>query len=223
MNDVAWEVRDDQVPFKKQYASIIIILLNVVMFLLQLTDPDGRMLLELAFVPASFFRGEELWTIFTSMFMHADITHIFFNMLFFYVVADDTENALGHGFFVFTYFASGIFATLLHTGFTLVAPVALDIPLVGASGAIAGLIAVYGLLFPQKRLNVLLGFYFVRLSARKYVVVFALMQLLFGFMLWGTAATAYFAHLGGLVAGGICGLAYRSMNKPPEQSYYSTW
>ncbi|MBS3794983.1 MAG: rhomboid family intramembrane serine protease [Candidatus Thorarchaeota archaeon] len=218
---MAWEVQDDQVPFKKQYVSIVIILLNVVMFVLQLLDDN--FLLEWAFVPAEFFAGQKLWTIFTSMFMHGGPTHIFFNMLFFYVVADDCESSLGHWYFLFTYLVSGVVGTLLHAIFALFAPASMTIPTLGASGAIAGLIAVYGLLFPRRRLRVLLGYFFIRLSARRYVLYFAVMQLALGFLLWNTSATAYFAHLGGLVAGAACAMLFKAAQIEPQPTQYSGW
>lgn len=218
---MAWEARDDRVPFTKQYVSMVIIFLNAVMFVLQLFDDNY--LLEWAFVPAEFFAGQKLWTIFTSMFMHGGPTHIFFNMLFFYVVADDCENALGHSYFLFTYLVSGVVGTLLHVVFALFAPASMTIPTLGASGAIAGLIAVYGLLFPNRVLNVLLGYFFVRISARKYVIVFVLMQLVFGFLLWDTSSTAYFAHLGGLVAGAGCAMLFKAAQIEPEPTQYSGW
>ncbi|MGV9169105.1 MAG: rhomboid family intramembrane serine protease [Promethearchaeia archaeon] len=220
---MAWEARDDGVPFKKQYVSIVILILNLVMFLLQLFDPNGQMLLEYAFVPSEFFAGEKLWTIFTSMFMHGGISHIFFNMLFFYVVADDCENALGHWYFLFTYLVSGVVGTVLHAVFAFFAPASMNIPTLGASGAIAGLIAVYGLLFPNRVLNVLLGYMFVRVSAKTYILIFMVMQLVFGFLLWDTAATAYFAHLGGLLSGAGCALIFKAARIESEPIQNSSW
>ena len=76
------EVEDDKVPFIKQYVSIAIIVLNVIVFLFQLMDPSGYMLIyEGAFIPREFFEGRNYWKIFTSMFMHGDIIHIFFILL----------------------------------------------------------------------------------------------------------------------------------------------
>ncbi|MGM0687323.1 MAG: rhomboid family intramembrane serine protease, partial [Promethearchaeati archaeon] len=78
-------------------------------------------------------------------------------------------------------------------------------------------------LFPARRLNVLLGYFFVQLSARRYVVYFAIMQLVFGFLLWDTSATAYFAHLGGLVAGAACALIFKAAQTEPQPTQYSGW
>ncbi|NIQ06292.1 MAG: rhomboid family intramembrane serine protease [Candidatus Korarchaeota archaeon] len=210
---MAFEVRNDRIPFRRQYVSVVILLLNVVMFIVQLLDPEGDMLIEAAFVPASLYRGERLWTIATSMFMHANFIHIFFNMLFFYVVADNCEDAMGHAYFLFTYLISGLAATFLHAGFSLVASAARNIPTLGASGAIAGIIAVYGILFPNNRLRVLLGYIFIRVRARQYILIFFLMQVVFGLLLWDLATTAYFAHLGGFLAGAVCAFVFKLMSE----------
>ena len=79
------EVEDDKVPFFKQYVSVTIIVLNIIVFLFQLLDPTGYMLInEGAFIPSEFFAGKNYWKIFTSMFMHGDFIHILFNLWFFY-------------------------------------------------------------------------------------------------------------------------------------------
>lgn len=210
---MAFEITDDQIPFSRQYVSVAILIVNILMFIYQVFDPSGMMHVELAFVPADFFAGEQLWTIFTSMFMHGDIVHIFFNMLFFYVVADNCEDAMGHLYYLLTYLISGVFATFLHAGFALLAPETLNIPTLGASGAIAGIIAVYGLLFPENRLRVLMGYVFLNIRAKHYFIVFLFLQLLYGFLLWGGASTAYFAHLGGFVAGAICAILFMTYSE----------
>lgn len=209
---MAFEVREDRIPFREQFVSVTIIVLNVLMFIYQISDPEFSMHIELAFVPAEFLAGEQVWTLFTSMFMHANITHIFFNMLFFYVVADNCEEATGHVYFLLTYLFSGIIASMLHVGFTLLAPASMNIPTLGASGAIAGIIAMYGLLFPNRKLQVLAGYMFIRVKAKYYILIFLLMQLFYGFLLWGGASTAYFAHLGGFLAGVVCTLIFMAFS-----------
>lgn len=207
---MTFELQKDQIPFQKQYVSVAILLLNVAVFILQLLDPTGGMYVEeAAFVPIELFEGKRLWTIFTSMFMHANFFHILMNMWFFYVVADNCEDAMGHWLFLLTYLVSGVCATLLHGFFTIRTATLATIPTLGASGAISGIIAVYGILFPNRRLALLLGFRFVPVKAKFYILFYFLMQVFFGFLFWGASSTAYFAHLGGFLAGAAFAFGFK--------------
>lgn len=83
---MVYEIENDNVPFYTQFVSVIIILIDIIVFIVQLFDPTGNMFVyEAAFIPSEFFRGEKMWTIFTSMFMHGDFFHILFNMWFLYI------------------------------------------------------------------------------------------------------------------------------------------
>jgi len=106
---MAYEIEDDKVPFFSQFVSVIIIIINIIVFIIQFFDPTGYMFIyDAAFIPNEFFAGKKMWTIFTSMFMHADWLHILMNMFFFYVVADNCEKAMGHAYFLISYFISGL-------------------------------------------------------------------------------------------------------------------
>lgn len=208
------EIESDKIPFRKQYVSITIILINVIVFIIQLFDPTGYMFVyEAAFIPGDFFSGQKLWTIFTAMFMHGDIIHIFMNMWFFYVVADNTEAYMGHLLFLITFIISGIAATLLHTSFTIFIPDQMNIPTLGASGAIFGVIAVYGILFPNNRLALFISYVPVNMRAKFFIIIYLVIQLIYGFLLWGASSTAYFAHVGGFIAGAIIALLFKKLKK----------
>ncbi len=206
-----YETKNDDIPFRKMYVSVAILVINIVVFIIQLTDPIGYMYIDVAaFVPAEFFAGQKLWTIITSMFMHADFFHILFNMWAFYVVADNCEKAMGHILFLITYIVSGICADLMHAAITLLDPSQAIIPTLGASGAIFGIVAVYGILFPNARLGLFLGFFFVHLRAKYFVLIYFLIQLVYGILLWGFSSTAYWAHIGGFLAGATFAVIFKA-------------
>jgi membrane associated rhomboid family serine protease len=142
-------------------------------------------------------------TILTSMFLHGGLVHLGSNMLFLWIFGNNVEDALGRGRFVAFYFASGVVAALAQT----VASAASGdvwVPMVGASGAIAGVLAAYMTLFPRARvLSALIIFIFVRLvavPASFFIGLWFVLQLLsvaFG----GSPGVAVIAHVFGFVAG----------------------
>lgn len=208
------EVEDDKVPFIKQYVSITIIVLNIIVFLFQLMDPSGYMLInEGAFIPREFFEGRNYWKIFTSMFMHGDFIHILFNMWFFYVVADNCEKAMGHALFLITYIVSGIVAALFHAFFMLLVPPMLDVPTLGASGAIMGIIAVYGILFPDNKLRFLATAKTRAISARQFIIIYFITEIIYAIISLGASGTAHMAHVGGFVAGASFAVLFKLFSK----------
>ncbi len=143
------------------------------------------------------------FTILTSMFMHGGIGHIAFNLLFLWIFGNNVEDALGRVRFVAFYLLSGIAAALAQT---VAAAASGDVlvPMVGASGAIAGVLAGYLVLFPGSRVvTLVIIVFFVRIvpvPASFFIGLWFLMQIasvLFG----GSPGVAFFAHIGGFVAG----------------------
>ncbi len=216
------EAEPDRISFFKQYFSVIILAANILVFIWQLMDPTGNMHIEAAFVPAEFFAGEKLWTIFTSMFMHGDFVHIIMNMWFFLVITDNCEHAMGHILYLITYFASGIFATLLHAWSTVFIPFwgvtyAQFIPSLGASGAIFGLMAVYAILYPKNKFYILGGTYMRRISAGYFIITYFITELMYAFFSFELTGTAHFAHVGGFVAGAIIAGIFKATKRPSSQ------
>ena len=160
-------------------------------------------------------------TIFTSMFMHGGLFHVAGNMLYLWIFGDNVEDTLGHGRFLFFYLASGVAAAL--------AQVLLNsssrVPMVGASGAVSGVLGAYLLLFPYARVLTLLiiGFFvrFVHVPAMIVLGFWIVLQLLNGFITFSahsmgrgeTGGVAWFAHIGGFLAGMLLLLMLR-----PRQS-----
>jgi membrane associated rhomboid family serine protease len=165
---------------------------------------------EYSMIPAEIVRGENLHTLFTSMFLHASIGHIFSNMIFLHVFGDNLEERFGHlGYLVF-YLFCGLAASALQIA---VNPL-VSIPNLGASGAIAGLLGGYMVLYPRNRIDVLipLGVILKLITVPAYVMLFFWIayQFLLGLGTLGIGGgVAYFAHIGGFLAGLIVCLISR--------------
>jgi len=145
-----------------------------------------------------------LSTLFTSLFLHAGFMHLFGNMLFLWIYGDNVEHRLGRLAYLFWYFATGALATLFHTLFALRSP----LPLVGASGAISGVLGFYFVWFPRNRVRVFLFFFpffmdVIMLPARLVLGLFIVVDNLLPFLLEHgiDSGVAHGAHIGGFVAG----------------------
>jgi membrane associated rhomboid family serine protease len=160
------------------------------------------------FNPAGFFSYIPLLT---SMFVHANLMHIAGNMLFLWIFADNIEDRVGHIMFIFFYITCGIAGTMLHS----LATPASKIPMVGASGAISGVLGAYILLYPRARIAALipLGFFLrvMQLPAYVFLGVWFFMQFLFSISSLRTpgGGVAYLAHVGGFLAGLLWALPYK--------------
>jgi membrane associated rhomboid family serine protease len=190
-----------------------LIAMNVAVFLVELSGGD-QFVQEWAFIPARF-RAEpaaNAVTIFTAMFMHAGWFHLFGNMLFLWIFGDNVEDRFGHVQFLIFYLLVGIAATLAQFA---MAPHS-SLPNLGASGAIAGVLGAYILLFPQERVSVLLGKQIVAMPAIVVIGLWIALQLFSGI---GTIAhthgttdvggVAYVAHIGGFFAGFLLTFLFR--------------
>lgn len=134
----------------------------------------------------------------SSMFMHGSFAHIFGNMLFLWVFGDNLENMLGHARFAAFYIATGIAAA--------VAQIVMDadsvIPMLGASGAISGVLGGYLVLFPRRRVRALIFYFLTEVPAFVAVGIWIVYQIIAGYLTpAGTGGVAYAAHIGGFVAG----------------------
>ena len=146
-------------------------------------------------------------TLLTSIFMHGSIAHIFGNMLFLWIFGDNIENRIGHFRYLVFYLICGLLASLAHVFSTLFLNGNMLIPTLGASGAISGVLGAYLLLFPKKRVSVLLFYFVTTLPAIAVIGLWFLFQLISGFGILGSGAQgggiAYGAHVGGFIAGFI--------------------
>jgi membrane associated rhomboid family serine protease len=143
-------------------------------------------------------------TIFISMFMHAGLAHIIGNMLYLLVFGDNVEDRLGHFRYFLFYLFCGAAASLAHVYTTRLTGGALTVPSLGASGAISGVLGAYLLLFPRKRVRVLISVFVVPMPALVAVGIWFVFQLVNGLGYLGggsSGGVAYAAHIGGFVAG----------------------
>lgn len=180
-------------------------------FLLQGTRSFTISIFRYGAIPLFIVEGERLWTLLTSMFMHANIMHLIGNMIYLWVFGDNIEDALGHVKYLAFYLLGGLAASLTHIASLFVTLPSLgyagfDIPAVGASGAISAVLGAYLLLYPRARIRTLI-FYFlisiVSVPAFYYLGFWFLYQLVLGFFsLSGLpSGVAFWAHIGGFVAG----------------------
>jgi membrane associated rhomboid family serine protease len=146
----------------------------------------------------SFVLPERL-TLLTYMFLHGNILHLAGNMIFLWVFGDNVEDAMGHLRFLFFYLLCGVFAGVAHT----VMQQGSDVPMIGASGAVAGVIAAYLMLHPNVRVWVLALFRIpLRVSAGFALAVWIILQIVSVIFDQGSG-TAWWAHIGGLIAGAV--------------------
>ncbi len=197
--------RDDNPRVLIPYVTYALVGINATIFLLQMAGPR-EFTLVFAIIPkmATFDFGHYMFSLGTSMFLHGSIAHLAGNMLYLWIFADNVEGILGHGKFIIFYLAAGLAAGIVQT---LVDPFS-TVPIVGASGAIAGVLAAYMVLFPHARVHtvIFIFFYFttIRIPAFYILGFWFLMQLTNGLSILGvdtTGGVAWFAHIGGFVAG----------------------
>lgn len=160
-----------------------------------ITSSTGRVIGELMLYPSPL---PVYFNFLTSMFMHGSVMHIFGNMLFLLIFGDNLENLLGHIRFLFFYLACGFAAAL--------AQIATDpnslIPMLGASGAISGVLGGYVVLFPQRAVRAIIFNFLTTVPAIVALGIWILYQVILGLLTpAGTGGVAYAAHIGGFVAG----------------------
>lgn len=180
----------------------ILIAINVAAFLLELSGGDP-FIMRWAFVPNRFLAnpGGDFITLFTSMFMHGGWVHLLGNMLYLWIFGDNVEDRFGQVKYLIFYLVCGLAATFAQLAFNTNS----DIPNLGASGAIAGVLGAYILLFPQGRVRVLVGRVVTQMSALVVIGLWIVLQFINGIGSIATTAEtggiAYMAHIGGFVAG----------------------
>jgi membrane associated rhomboid family serine protease len=197
------------------YVTVGLIIANVIVFAFEVMGLSEAVIASFAIVPAELVSTAgmlgpaelpdqsiaipERFTLLSYMFFHGDVLHLAGNMLFLWVFGDNVEDAMGHVRFLVFYVLCGVFAGLVHTFMMPGSPN----PLIGASGAVAGVIAAYLMLHPRVRVWVL-AFQFIplRLSAAVVLGVWVLTQFIM-VLLPEVGPVAWYAHIGGLIAGAV--------------------
>lgn len=190
-----------------------LIALNVLFFIIELTGGDA-VINKWAFIPSRFLANPlgDFLTLFTSMFMHAGWLHLGSNMLYLWIFGDNVEDRFGHIKFIIFYLLCGLAATFAQ----LAVNASSDIPNLGASGAIAGVLGAYIILFPKGRIRVLQGRGIIQVSALIVIGLWIVLQLFSGVgsitASTDTGGVAYMAHIGGFVAGIALTFLFRGSN-----------
>lgn len=181
----------------------------------------NEVIYRLGMVPGHILAGRDLYTVFTSMFIHASLIHLLGNMFYLYVFGDNVELAMGKARYLAFYLASGVGATVFHLmSLTILPPGVVEgtvestgvnpylVPAVGASGAISGVLGAYLLIYPSSEIEVLTFWGYLpiplRLPAAFYILVWFIYQLVLGLftVVAGVqAGIAFWAHIGGFLTG----------------------
>lgn len=218
---------DNQLKYIKfQYVTLALIALNVACFAFESSGIDNAVIASFAIVPVEMvsvqvfgghapFSSEalpvpEALTLLTYMFFHGDALHIAGNMLFLWVFGDNVEDACGHARFLLLYLASGVFAGLLHVAIQANS----NAPLIGASGAVAGVLSAYLVLHPRVRIWVL-AFKFIplRISAAWALGAWISLQVIM-LLMPQSGPVAWWAHIGGIMAGAVLVVVLRRPGVP---------
>jgi len=198
-------LRDTQPSYSRPVVTVLLIVVNILVFLFEFSlDPYTRnaFIAQYGLVPDRF----GLTNIVTSMFLHGGWLHVLSNMWFLWVFGDNIEDILGHGKYLLFYLACGAAAAVTQVIFSLGS----HVPMVGASGAIAGVMGAYMVKFPRSRVLSLVFIVFfittVEIPAWLMLIYWFLMQLFsgvgsIGYTQASQGGTAFFAHVGGFLAG----------------------
>ena len=216
-------IKDDNKlsEIKFQYVTVVFIAACIGVFLWQLTLGSGenRVIYGYGSIPAVLFGTKEMspglivvpeyLTLVTSIFFHGGWMHILFNMLFLWVFGDNVEDSMGHIRYFFFFLITGAIATLAHA---IMLPSS-EAPLIGASGAVSGILGAYLVLHPTARLR-LLFMYIIPLRLPAFVFLIGWIGIQFLSLDASNSDTAWWAHIGGFLAGMLLIGVFRKKNVP---------
>lgn len=192
----------------------VLIAINVIVFFLEMSGGEA-FIQQWSFVPARFLADPagDFITLFTSMFMHAGTLHLGGNMLYLWIFGDNVEDNFGPAKYLLFYLLSGLGATFLQLFFSMDS----TIPNLGASGAIAGVLGAYLVMFPQGRIRVMVGRALTTSNALIVIGFWFVLQLFSGVGSIASASdsggVAYMAHVGGFIAGLLLSFVLRDRSR----------
>lgn len=212
-NEIPIAIEEEPVYTRETpWATYLLIGINIIVYMITsassfFMQSSEAWISRLGFIPLGLLSNPTyIYRIFTSMFTHANILHILFNMYFLYLFGRAVERSMGHIRYIIHYLVSGIIASIVYTVFMFtISPSGLTIPSIGASGAISGVLGAYLMLYPGTRLAACMFFFIVpfcfEFSAALWILFWFMLQVLEGFYLAASSTVAFFAHAGGFVAG----------------------
>ena len=198
-------LKDDNPRVLTPYFNYTLVLCNIAIFFYQLSRPDGDVFVhEYGAIPANIMAGTHLFGLFSAMFLHGGWMHLLGNMLYLWIFGDNIEGLMGHSRYIVFYLLCGVAATMSHIAMMPLS----DEPMIGASGAISGVLGAYLVKFPRARILILVPI-FICLTTFRIPALFVLgfwflTQLTNGLGIFadiGNGNVAWFAHIGGFVAG----------------------
>jgi len=218
-------IKDVNKALTTPHVNRMLIMVNVIIFLVMWLSDFG--LIENSFVgdigekfampPYYIIRGERLYTLFTSMFLHASWLHLLGNMLYLYVFGDNVEDVFGHLSYLVFYIICGLAASFTYVmSFESFSPNDL---VLGASGAISGILGAYLVLYPKARILTVVFPIIVPLPAVIFLGVWFLMQWFYAFFEVG-GNVAWWAHIGGFIAGLILALIFGLERKRAREAKF---
>ncbi len=196
--------------------SYSLLVLNGFVFIYQMLLPPDQLeifLYTYSAIPVEILRGQDLFTLLTSMFLHGGWMHLIGNVLFLWVFGDNIEAAVGNARFIFFYLLGGVVASLAHVYFNPLS----EIPSLGASGAISAVMGAYLVMFPKSKVKVFVFLFVilrkVTMPAVAFLGIWIGFQIISGMQNVGIGAndggTAWWAHIGGFAVGVLFGFLFR--------------
>jgi len=206
-------LRDTVRPTSIPLINITLIILNVLVFFYEfsLGNNLNQFIFHYGLIPSSLIYSENLGILerlipfLTSMFLHGGLFHLIGNMLFLYIFGDNVEDRMGHFKYLMFYLLSGFFAALFQT----ITNIHSAIPMVGASGAISGVLGAYITFFPRSRILTLVPIFFfiqlIHIPAAIFIFIWFIIQFISGVSTFAvsedTGGIAFWAHIGGFIGG----------------------
>ncbi len=233
-------IKDLNRPLRAPHVNRILLIVNIVIFAVYWFSANEIFLShkiaetivnDFVMVPQEITHGQRLYTLITSMFMHAGWLHLFGNMLFLFIFGDNVEDILGHGSYLVFYIFSGLAAAFTHILIILFAPMIsalIGIPIayggledgvVGASGAISGVLGAYLVLYPKAKILTIVTYFILPVPAIIFLGVWFILQWLYGFFDI-SGGVAYWAHIGGFVTGMILALTFGLKKKKTRAAHF---
>lgn len=210
---------DNQRLHGRPYVTYLLIAINAIIFLAEVIvtanfsdrAATNALLQTYGAIPNKVLGGD-IFSVISSMFLHGGIAHLIGNMLFLFVFGDNIEDKFGRIKYLLIYIAWGIAAAYAHS-FYAVSTGGGDIPAIGASGAVSGVLGAYLVLFPRAKIFTIIAAFFittVRIPAIAYIPFWFVMQVILG-LLNPLGGVAYFAHIGGFLAGMLTGYVLKNV------------
>ena len=210
---------DNQRLHGRPYVTYLLIAINAIIFLAEVIvtanfsdrAATNALLQTYGAIPNKVLGGD-IFSVISSMFLHGGIAHLIGNMLFLFVFGDNIEDKFGRIKYVLFYIAWGFAAAYAHS-FYAVSTGGGEIPAIGASGAISGVLGAYLVLFPRAKIFTIIAAFFittVRIPAIAYIPFWFVMQVIFG-LLNPLGGVAYLAHIGGFLAGVLTGYVMKNV------------